>query len=223
MASRPKPNEEVRVPLSRDRVLRTAIDLADAIGLEALTMRRLAQELGVEAMTLYYYVANKEEIRAGMADLVVGEIEIPADDVHWKAALRTIAVSAYESLIRHPWAAGLVLSSGGSGPARLDYMEAILGTLRRGGFSTGLTDHGYHAIESHIMGFTLWEVGMNLGSRENLAAMATDFLNELSTEEFPHIAEHVHWHLGGRPPEDQGEFEFGLDLILNGLERLRPA
>ncbi len=221
MANQATTLDEPRVPMSRERVLRTAIDLADAGGLESLTMRRLAQELGVEAMTLYYYVANKDEILKGIADLVEGEIELPAPDDDWKSALRRTAISAYEILIRHPWSAGLILSAGGVGTARLAYMEAILGSLRRAGFSEGLTDHGYHAIESHIMGFTLWEVAMNIGTQENLAAAASEFLAQMPREEYPHIAEHIEWHLAPRPTGDEGAFVFGLDLILDGLERMR--
>ena len=221
MASQTKPKESVRVPLSRDRVLRAAMDLADDAGIESLTMRRLAQELGVEAMSLYYYVANKDEILNGIVDVVVGEIELPSPGTDWKRGLRRIAISAYDVLTRHPWAANLVLTSTGISGARLRYMEAILGSLREAGFSAEMTDHGYHALESHIMGFTLWEVGMNLGSVEDLKGLASEFLQRLSREELPHLAEHVEQHLKPRRPDDEGEFGFGLALILDGLERLR--
>ena len=209
--------------MSRDRVLRAAIDLADAGGIESLTMRRLAQELGVEAMTLYYHVANKDDILAGMVDLVVEEMELPPTDADWKANLRRIAMSSYEVLLRHPWAASLILSGPGISRARMRHMDAILGTLRGGGFSPEMTDHAYHALDSHIMGFALWVVGMNLGSDENLAVLATNFLQELEREELPHLAEHVEQHLKPRSPEDEGEFAFGLDLILDGLERISAA
>ena len=220
MASRTKPIAETRVPLSRERVLAAAIDLADAHGIESLTMRRLAQELGVEAMTLYYHVANKGEILNGIADLVVGEIALPSPGAEWKAALRTTAISAHEVFLRHRWAASLVLSSGDS-RSRLRYMNAILGTLREAGFSAELTDHAYHALESHIVGFTLWVVGMDLGSREELASLARSFLEALPRDELPHLAEHVEQHLQPRRADDEGDFVFGLDLILDGLERLR--
>lgn len=223
MASQPKPNDEPPVRLRRERVIDAAIRVADESGIESLTMRRLAQELGVEAMSLYYYVANKEEILKGIGDLVVSEIELPSPGADWKAALRTTAISAYEVLTRHPWAAALVLSSSGTSGARLRYMESILGTLRTGGFSAEMTDHAYHALESHIMGFTLWEVGMDLGSREDLTRMATDFLRQLPREQLPYIAEHIEQHLKPRNPDDEGEFAFGLDLILDGLERIRDG
>ena len=219
MAIQPKP-KEARVRLSRDRVLRAAIKLADDAGLESLTMRRLAQELGVEAMSLYYYVANKDDLLNGIVDEVVSEIELPSPDVGWKQALRRTAISAYEVMVRHPWAASLVLSSTGTSAARLRYMNFILGTLREAGFSAEMTDHGYHALESHIMGFTLWEVGMNLGSVEDLKDLATAFLHELPRQDLPHLAEHVEQHLKPRRPDDEGEFAFGLDLVLDGLERI---
>jgi AcrR family transcriptional regulator len=220
MASRTKPTTEPRVPLTRERVLGAAIALADARGIEALTMRRLAQEIGVEAMTLYYHVENKGEILDGIADMVIGEIELPSPGSDWKAALRTTAISAHEVFLRHRWAASLVLSSSASG-ARFRYMNAILGTLREAGFSAEMTDHAYHALESHIVGFTLWVVGMDLGSREELASLARAFLEQLSRDELPHLVEHVEQHLKPRRTDDEGDFVFGLDLILDGLERLR--
>jgi AcrR family transcriptional regulator len=223
MATQTKPKEEARIPLSRDRVLGAALKLADDAGIESLTMRRLAQELGVEAMSLYYYVASKDEILNGIVDVVVGEIELPLPGTDWKQGLRRMAMSAYEVLVQHPWAASLVLSASGVSQARLQYMEAILGSLRTAGFSAEMTDHGYHALESHIMGFTLWEVGMDLGSVDDFTGTATDFLHALPRQELPHLAEHVEQHLKPRSPDDEGEFAFGLDLILDGLEKLRDA
>jgi AcrR family transcriptional regulator len=223
MTSQPSPRSETRIPLSRDRVLRAAIDLADAGGIESLTMRRLAQELGVEAMTLYYHVANKDDILNGIADMVVGEIELPSAGADWKEAIRETAISAHQVLLRHPWAASLVLSATGSSEARMRYMDALLGSLRSAGFSAEMTDHAYHVLESHIMGFTLWLVGMNLGSREDVATLATDFLREFPRDELPYLAEHIEQHIKPRSTDDEGDFAFGLDLILDGLERLRDA
>jgi len=223
MASQPRPSDEARIPLSRERVLGAAIGLADAGGIESLTMRRLAQELGIEAMSVYHYVANKDDILNGIVEIVVSEIELPPWGADWKAGIRRTAMSAYEILVRHPWAASLVLSEAGVSAARLRYMNSILGSLREAGFSADMTDHAYHALESHIMGFTLWEVGMNLGSDEDLEALATGFLKQLSVAEFPHVAEHVEQHLKSRSPDDEGEFAFGLDLILEGLERVRDT
>jgi AcrR family transcriptional regulator len=219
MAVQPKANEQ-RAPLSRERVLRAAIDLADAGGIGSLSMRRLAQELGVEAMSLYHHVANKDDILSGIADLVVEEYEIPSPGPDWKASIRRTAVSAYRVLLRHPWAAGLLLAGTTPSVARLRYMDALLGTLRGAGFSAEMTDHAYHALDSHIMGFTLWVTGMNLPSDEQFTDLAQGFLARLPADEMPHLVEHVHQHLKPRDPDDKPEFEFGLDLLLDGLERL---
>lgn len=207
-----------RPPMSRERVLETAIGLADRGGIGALSMRKLAQELGVEAMTLYHYVANKDEILDGIVDMVVSEMELPPPGPDWKAAVRHTSMSAHEVLRAHPWAAALLLSPSRVSQARLRYMNALLGTLRGAGFSPEMTDHAYHALDSHVMGFTLWVVGMNLHEAD-LEEMATTFLAELPREELPHLAEHVEQHLKPRDPGDEGDFAFGLDLILEGLAR----
>ncbi len=211
---------EPRIPLTRERVLGAAIDLADASGIEALTMRRLAQALGVEAMTLYHYVDRKDDLRDRIVDIVVSEIELPPAGTHWKVAVRTTAVSAHAVLMRHKWAAGQMLSVRVR-PARLRYMNSILGSLREGGFSPAMTHHAYHALDSHILGFTLWVVGIGAAS-EDLPGLAGSFLESLPVNEYPWLAEHIEQHLGPRPDEIS-EFEFGLDLILDGLERLKEA
>ncbi|MEO5985900.1 MAG: TetR/AcrR family transcriptional regulator C-terminal domain-containing protein [Candidatus Limnocylindria bacterium] len=215
--------EVTRQPMSRERVLDAAIALADRGGIGALSMRKLAQELGIEAMTLYYHVANKDAILDGILDMVVREIELPSADSDWKEAIRRSAISAHEVLQRHSWAAGLTLASRRVSPARLRHMNAILGTLRGAGFSAEMTDHAYHALDSHVMGFTLWVVGMDLGADDDFDAMATDFLATLDRDELPHLAEHVEQHLRPRSPDDEGDFAFGLDLILDGLERVVSA
>ena len=220
MASQPDPIAEPRLPMSRERVLEAAISLADEGGIEPLTMRKLAQELGVEAMTLYYYVANKDEILSGIVDLVVSEIELPLPGADWKAAIRKTAISAHDVLVRHPWAASLMLSATGSSPARWRYMDAILGCMREAGFSADMTDHAYHALDSHITGFTLWEVQVQIDPA-TLPDLAANFLRGLPVDEHPYLVEHVHQHLKPRSPEDEGAFAFGLDLILDGLQRIR--
>lgn len=221
MATAPRPRDDARLPLTRERVLLAALELADAHGIEALTMRRLAQELGVEAMSLYHHVRNKQDLLGAICDLVVREYEMPEPGEPWKAAVRRMAISAHEALLRHPWAASVLLSGTPESRARIRYMDAVLGAFRTGGFSAGMTDHAYHALDSHIMGFTLWVVGMNLGTQEDLASMATDFLRELPQDELPYLVEHIHQHLRPRDPDEVGEFAFGLDLLLDGLERLR--
>lgn len=210
-----------REPMSRERLLEAALALADEQGIEALSMRKLGQALGVEAMTLYHYVANKDEILDGILERVVRQMELPSAESDWKAALRSAAISAHEVLVRHPWAAGLLLGGPRVNLARLRHMDAILGCLRGGGFSAEMTDHAYHALDSHIMGFTLWQVGITAGL-ERLGSVA-DFLAELDVERYPHLAEHVEQHLRERRPDEKDEFDFGLDLVLDGLERLRDA
>jgi AcrR family transcriptional regulator len=207
-----------RVPLSRERVLHAAIELADADGIASLTMRRLGQALGVEAMSLYNHVANKDDILNGIVEIVMGEIALPAGE-DWKAALRASALSAHEALWRHPWACSLMMSPANSSPARLRWMDAVLGCLREAGFSAALTHHAYHALDSHITGFTLWVVNLPAVGEE-LKDIAATFLKEHDFDEYPYLVEHIHYHLA--PPDDESsEFEFGLDLILDGLERLR--
>jgi AcrR family transcriptional regulator len=223
MATSADPDAELpdaRPPLRRERVLAAAVVLADASGIEALTMRRLAQALGVEAMSLYHHVENKDDILEGIVDLVVSEFELPSPGAGWKTALRLTAVSAHTILVRHRWAARQMLASDGWGSGRLRYMEGVLGTLRRAGFSPEMTDHAYHALDSHILGFTMWEVGIT-AVPGTLTDLATDFLRRLPPGQFPYLIEHIEQHLRPSPPGDKGEFEFGLDLILDGLERLR--
>jgi AcrR family transcriptional regulator len=211
----------IRTPLSRERVLRAAIDLADSSGIESLTMRRLAQELGVEAMTLYYYVANKEEMLEGIVAIVMGEIELPSGEQDWKGALRRTAISAHDVLVRHPWASARMMTSGLT-PERLAYMEGILGCLRSGGFTPWQTHLAYHALESHIVGFTLWLSGMALP--DDLADLASSVLGLVDAAAHPFFVEHINEHLRADHGEgDVSSFEFGLDLILDGLERMRGA
>jgi AcrR family transcriptional regulator len=209
-----------RQPLTRDRVIAAAIELADEAGITGLTMRALGERLGVEAMTLYYHVGRKDDLVGAMVDVVVAAFELPEAGADWKAELRRSALSAHDVLLRHRWAASLVLSGPAPSPARLRHMNALLGCLRGAGFTADQTDHAYHALDSHIMGFTLWVVGMDLGSSEDLAALAADFLTTLPRDELPHLVEHVEQHMRPPDPESPGEFAFGLDLILDGLERI---
>ncbi len=183
-------------------------------------MRRLGQVLGVEAMSLYNHVANKDDILNGIVDIVESDIELPAPGADWKSALRRTGLSARDVFVRHPWAANLSLSATGPRPARWRYMNAILGSLREAGFSADMTDLAYHALESHIAGFTLWAAELDIDEAD-LPDQADTFLSKLPSDEFPYLVEHVHQHLKERNPEDEGSFAFGLDLILDGLERIR--
>jgi AcrR family transcriptional regulator len=227
MASESK--TESRVPLSRERVLQAAIHLVDEGGIESLSMRKLARELGVEAMSLYNHVANKRDLVNGIVDLVLDEIELPEDDEQWDRAIRKCAISAHETLLRHPWACSLVMSSSRpdlSDSPRIQYMEWLLGRLRRAGFSADLTYHGYHALDSHILGFTLWQLGHAAGAEEflgdkSVAEAFAGFVEQLRARDYKYLAEHAEQHLAAPPGDGAREFEFGLDLILDGLERAR--
>jgi len=209
---------EPRFPLSKERVLRAAIELADQGGIDSLSMRRLGQQLGVEAMSLYNHVANKDAILDGMVDTVVGEIEPPAVGGDWKAAMRRRAISAHEVLVRHPWASGLIVSRVNIGPAMLRYVDSTIGALREAGFSFALVDRAWNAMDSYIYGFTLQELNFPFEPDEFAEAAAT-YRPQISADEYPYLAELTELVMQER---DDGvpEFEFGLDLILDGLERV---
>jgi AcrR family transcriptional regulator len=212
-----------REPLTRERVLQAAVALADEKGADAVTMRKLAAELGVEAMSLYHHVPNKNALLGGMVDIVVEQFEPPRGE-DWRAAIRSSAISAHAAFRRHRWACRLMLATGprsGGMSAQLGYMESLLSCLREGGFHAGLAFHAYHALNAHIMGFTLWEGSFD--GDVDIEAMAASFLRRFPADEFPYVHEHVHQHLPGNRPDEVGEFEFVLDLILDGLERLRDA
>jgi AcrR family transcriptional regulator len=209
--------------LTRERVLQTAIRLADESGIDSLTMRKLGQALGVEAMSLYNHVANKDDLLDGIIDLALSEIDLSPVAEDWEAAMRKNAVSAHEVLLRHPWACSLILSPTIRViPARIRYIESVLGRLREAGFSAEVTYHGYHALDSHILGFTLWEMGHSIpaGVAEDFGAT---FLRDFPADEYPYLAEHVKQHFAEPSLDAEGEFEFGLDLILDGLKRMRDT
>jgi AcrR family transcriptional regulator len=221
MTSRSDASAAPRAPLSKERVLHAAVELADAEGLDALSMRRLAKELGVEAMSLYNHVANKDEILAGMIEIVVGEIELPTDEADWKAALRRSAISNRDVLRRHPWASGLWMSRQSGGPAQLRRTDWILRTLREAGLSQDLVYHALHILDAYVLGATVQHQSFPY-SGDELAGMASRFLEQLPADEYPDLVEHVRQHLDP-PPGAEGGFELGLDLILTGLERLRDG
>jgi AcrR family transcriptional regulator len=210
-----------RRPLSRDRVLRAAIRLADDGGLESVSMRKLGQVLRVEAMSLYKHVANKDDILDGIADLVTGEFEVPSADADWKTAIRRSAISAHEVLLRHPWASGLIESRVNAGPARLRFLEAVIGTLTAAGFTTPTAIRAVMALDSHTYGFVLQELAWPFDPK-NASEAATRFAQNLPASEYPNLlalAEMV----ATAPRDVPVDFEFGLDLILGGLERLRAT
>jgi AcrR family transcriptional regulator len=212
-----------RVPLSRRRVLGAAVALADRGGVGSLSMRKLAQELGVEAMSLYHHVANKDDLLDGIVDVVFAEIELPAGDADWKSAMRRRAVSAREALRRHPWATALMESRSTPGPANVRHHDAVLGILRNAGFSVELAAHAYSLLDAYIYGFALQEASLPFHTPEETAEVAETIMAELPADEFPHLAEIAREHVL-RPGYDYGnEYTFGLDLILDGLDRARRA
>jgi AcrR family transcriptional regulator len=212
---------KTRAPLTRTRILEAGIRLADESGIEAVTMRKLGQALGVEAMSLYNHVANKDDLLDGMVDLVIGEFELP-DDGDWEPAVRRCAISAHDALIRHRWAAPLIVSPLGIHAGRLRYMNWLLGRLRDAGFSPELTYRGYHALDSHILGFTLWQLGHALPAVGAPDDFVAGFIRDFPHDEYPHLGEHIRQHMADDPPDAEvGEYEFGLDLVLAGFKQLR--
>ena len=214
-----------RGALNRERVLGAAIALADEAGVEALTMRRLAKQLGVEAMSLYNHVANKEDILDGIVDIVFGEIEPPSTDVAWKTAMRRRAISTREALRRHPWAIGLMEARSRPGPANLRLHEAALKCLREAGFSLEATVHAYSVQDSYIYGFALQEKALpsSFDTPEGGAQVAERMLPQAPAADYPYSAEMVGEHIAKAGYDFTAEFEFGLDLILDGLERFRAG
>jgi len=213
-----------RARLSRERVLRAAVVLADSGGLEALTMRRLGEELGVEAMSLYKHVANKEDLLDGMVDLVFGEIVLPTGDAGWRTAMRARAVSARSALTRHPWATALMQSRTSPGAATLRHHDTVIGTLRRAGFSVVLTAHAFSAIDAYVYGFALQERSLPFETVEQAEEVGRQMFARMPPGEFPDLTEFTVEHVL-QPGYDYGaEFEYGLDLVLDGLDRaLREA
>ena len=221
MATRAADDPQRRVPLSRERVLHAAIALADQGGFASLSMRRLAKELGVEAMSLYNHVGGKDDLLDGMVDLVFGEIELPSTDVDWKTAMRARAISTRQALARHRWAIGLMEGRGHHGPANLALHDAVLGCLRAAGFSLEMTVHAYSVQDAYIYGFALQE--RDMASDTDFAASAQRQMHEYRAvlAEYPHLVEVVGGHVAKTGYDYATEFRFGLDLILDGLDALR--
>jgi AcrR family transcriptional regulator len=212
------PGRKTRDPLTRERVLRAALELADTGGLEALTMRRLGQQLGVEAMSLYNHVAGKDDVLDGLVDMVFGEIEVPCSDGAWKQAMRRRALSALDALTRHRWAIGLMESRMHAGPANLRHHDSVLRCLREAGFSLAMAAHAYSALDSYIYGFALQQANLPFDTGEEAAAVAETILGQSPGDAYPYLAEIATEHVM-KPGYSYGaEFEFGLDLLLDGLE-----
>ena len=220
MATQTDPTREPRIPLSRQRVLRTALALADRDGVGSLSMRKLAQELRVEAMSLYHHVASKEDILDGIVDLVFSEIDQPSGGPGWRAAMRQRAISVREALRRHPWAVGLMESRSRPGPATLRHHDAVVGVLREAGFSIEMAAHAYSLLDSYIYGFALQEANLPFRTPEEVAVVAQTITGQFAADQYPHFIEMVVEH-ALQPGYDYGdEFMFGLDLILEGLDSI---
>ena len=230
----PSRRRHPRARLSKERVFRAAVDLADREGLESCAMRRLADELGVGVMSLYYYVSSKDELITGMVDIVFSEIELPSPDVDWKTAMRQRAVSTRNVLNRHRWAVGLMESRAMPGPASFRVHNAVLGYLREAGFSIELTIHAYSVLDAYIYGFALQEKTVPFENAEGAAAVAEEQVREFEAQaeeqqlaaladEFPYLAEVVAGHVANVGYDFGEAFEYGLDLILDALEQRRDT
>ena len=219
MAVPTRQRREPRTPLWRGRVLAAAMAQADTGGLETLTMRGLADSLGVAPMSLYRHVANKDDLVDGIVDLVFSEVELPAGGDDWKSAMRQRAISVRAALSRHPWAIGLMESRPNPGPATLRHHDAVIGSLRQARFSIGMVAHAYSLMDSYIYGFALQQQNLPFEAADAPPGLAQSFLEQFPADEYPHLAEFTVEHVM-RPGYDYGdEFDYGLDLILDGLER----
>lgn len=210
-----------RTPLSRDRVLRAAVALADEDGLESVSMRKLGQVLRVEAMSLYKHVASKDDILDGIADLVVGDFEVPSGDLDWKVSIRRSAISAHQVLLRHPWASSLIESRLNAGPARMRYLDGVIGVLSAAGFPLPIVIRAIMALDSHTYGFVLQEMAWSFDT-EHAPEMAAAFAQGLPAGAYPNLLAMAEM-TATAPGGSSVDFEFGLDLILDGLERLRDT
>ena len=205
-------------------MLRAALKLADRGGIESLSMRKLGEEVGVEAMSLYNHVANRADMLDGLIDLVFAEISVPSTEAGWRNAMRERAVSARQALKRHPWALGVMESRTRPGPANLRHHDAVLAALREDGFSVEMAAHAYSLLDAYVYGFTLNELSLPLDTHEAVAGVAEQILEENPAGAYPYLAE-MAADIVMKPGYDYGdEFEYGLDVILDGLQRARgPA
>ena len=210
-----------RVPLSKERIFQAAIDVADREGLQALTMRRLGAELGVEAMAVYKHVSSKDDILDGMVELVVSLIDTPAERAAWRDAMRSRAISAREVLRRHSWAIGLLDSRRSMGPNQLRYVDAVLGSLRSAGFSVDDAAHAFSLLDSYVYGHVVQEMSWS-GRSEPSEPPGPAPESEISSTDYPHLAE-VAAHAAGGTFSFDGEFTYGLDVILSALEPGRSS
>jgi AcrR family transcriptional regulator len=218
MATRTISRAEPRTRLSRERVLRAAIDHADAGGLEALSMRTLAEELGVAPMALYRHVASRDDLVDGMVDIVFDEIDLPPTGADWRSAMRRRAISVRDVLSRHRWAIGLMESRVNPGPANLRHHDAVIGSLRSAGFEMAMVAHAYSLLDGYIYGFALTKMNLPFESGDDVAAVARTMLEPFPADEYPNLMAFITEH-AMVPGYDFGdEFEYGLAVILDALE-----
>jgi len=220
MATRAPATGVTRKPLSRKRVLRAAIAHADKRGLEELSMRKLADVLQVAPMALYRHVANKDDLIDAMIDIVFTEIESPAHDADWRTAMRQRALSVRDALVRHRWAIGLMESRLHPGPANLRHHDAVLGNLRASGFSVEMAAHAYSVLDAYIYGFALTKMNLPFGDgRGDVPDIAESMLEPFPDNAYPNLVEFITDHAMKPGYEYGDEFEYGLDLIIDGLDR----
>jgi AcrR family transcriptional regulator len=221
MSTQAKPTKERRGRLDRDRVLRAAMAIADEGGLETLTMRTVGQELGVGPMALYRHVRNKDDIVDGIVDLVFSEIDVPDASIDWRTAMRERAISVREVLSRHRWAVALMESRTNPGPANLRHHDAVIGNLLGSGFDMAGAAHAYSLLDSYIYGFAQTQMNLPFESTADIAEMARTMLEPFPVNAYPNLAAFITEH-AMKPGYDYGtEFEYGLDLILDGLARAK--
>ena len=218
-----EPSARGRGRLNRDRVLRAAMELADAGGLETLTMRTLGQELGVGPMALYRHVANKDDIVDGIVDLVFVEIGVTPAGGDWRAAMRERAIAIREALTRHRWAIGLMESRRSPGPANLRHHDAVIGSLRAAGFDMEMAAHAYSLLDSYIYGFAQTQMNLPFDSTSDIAEVAQTMLQPFPLDSYPNLAAFITEHAMKPGYDYADEFEYGLDVILDGLEPVNPA
>jgi AcrR family transcriptional regulator len=223
MATRTIPGTDPRPRLSRERVLRVAIAHADAGGLEALTMRRLAEEMVVAPMALYRHVASKDDLIDGMVDIVCVEIDLPATGGDWRMAMRKRAISVHDALSRHRWAIGLMESRANPGPANLRHHDAVIGSLRAAGFDMEQVAHAYSVLDAYIYGFALTKMNLPFDDTSDIAETAQTMLEPFPMDAYPNLVAFITDH-AMKPGYDFGnEFEYGLDVVLDGLDARRTA
>jgi AcrR family transcriptional regulator len=214
---------EARTPLNRERVLHAAVAFADEHGIEALTMRRLGSALGVEAMSLYNHVAGKDDLLDAMVDAMFSEVDLPPAGTDWRLAMRHRAISVRQVLSRHRWAIGLMESRSSPGPATLRHHDAVIGSLRQGGFSIPMAAHAFSVLDSYIYGFALQEASLPFETGPQTAELAQTMVEQFRAGDYPHLTELTTEHVLKPGYAYADEYEFGLDLILDGLERSRTT